>query len=333
MTRITVLGASGFLGSALTAALSARPIRLRVVARRPTPVPADARADVEVCTADLTDPNPLADAVDGADVIINLLKHSGDWRLADRDPASESVNVAPMRALVANLRGRRSAGAAPLCLFAGTVSQVGVPPEGPLDGSEPDRPDSAYDRQKLAAERVLKAATDAGVLRGASLRLPTVYGQRSATSPPDVGVVASMVRRALAGEALTMWNDGTVRRELVYIDDAAAAFLAAVDRPGSVVGRHWLVGTGQAVPLGGVFRAVARAVAAFTGKPPVPVLSTAAPTHAVATDFRSQVIDPTPFCVAAGWSARVPLHEGIARTVAALAEQAATGAGATEGWS
>ncbi|HYN94591.1 MAG TPA: NAD-dependent epimerase/dehydratase [Pilimelia sp.] len=317
MTTVTILGASGFLGSALTAALSARPGRLRVVSRRPAAVPADARADVLVHTADLADPAQVAAAVADADVVLNLLKHDGDWRGADRDPDSVRVNVATTKALVAAVQaGRRPV--PPLCLFAGTVSQVGLPPDRPMDGTETDQPVTAYDRQKLEAERVLAAASAGGVLRGVSLRLPTVYGQGPAGGAPDVGVVASMVRRALAGQPLTIWGEGTVLREFVHVDDVVGAFLAAMDRPDPLAGRHWLIGTGIARTLRDALRMVARSVAAHTGEPAVPVVSTPPPAHATATDFRSVRINPIPFRVASGWSAGILLDEGIRRTVAAL---------------
>ena len=190
-----------------------------------------------------------------------------------------------------------------------------------MDGTEPDLPRTAYDSQKLAAETVLKAATAEGVLRGISLRLPTIYGQRSATSAPDAGVVVAMARRALAGEPLTIWNDGSVLRELVHVEDTAAAFLAAIDRPARLAGRHWLLGTGTAHTLAEVFGQVSRSVAARTGEPPVPVVSVPAPEHATATDLASVLVDPDPFRSAAGWSARVRLEQGVDRTVAALVDR------------
>ncbi len=321
MRPVTVLGASGFLGCAVTAALATRPIRLRVVARRPAPVPDDARAEVEIRTADLSDPHQLSDAVADSAAVLNLLKHSGDWRSADTDPAAERVNVATMSALTAAFAAHPpAAGPPPLCLFAGTVSQVGLPPDRPMDGTEPDHPRTAYDRQKLTAEQTLKTATAAGVVRGISLRLPTVYGHAPAGAP-DVGVVATMTRRALAGQPLTIWNDGAVKRELIHLQDVVEAFLAALDRPHPLIGRHWLIGTGDARELADIFATIARSVAAHTGQPPVPVVSTTPPSHAAATDFRSVMIDPLPYRTAAGWSARIPLHEGIDHTVATLADQ------------
>ncbi|WP_342342217.1 NAD-dependent epimerase/dehydratase family protein [Streptomyces agglomeratus] len=319
MPAITVLGASGFVGSAVTAALARHPVRLRAVARRPSFVPGAGPARTEVRTADLTSPDELAAAVSGADVVVHLVTHSGGWRAAESDPASRAVNIGVMENLCEVLRRRRADGPPPLVLYAGAASQIGLPPGTPIDGSEPDHPGTAYDRQKLGAERLLKAATEEGVLRGVSLRLPTVFGHVAAPHAEDRGVVAFMVRRALAGEPLTLWHDGTVKRDLVHVEDVADAFVAALGHPDALAGGHWLLGGGRGDPLGDVCRTVAALVAARLGKPPVPVVSVEPPADAPATDFRSVTIDSSPFRRVTGWRTRIPLHTALERTVTALA--------------
>ncbi|QFZ21441.1 NAD-dependent epimerase/dehydratase [Saccharothrix syringae] len=324
MTRplVVVLGASGYVGSVVTGLLARRPVRLRAVARGSYEPPEQAVADVEVVPADLTDRARLAEAVAGADAVLHFVKSSGSWRDAERDPAgSAAVTVGVMRDLVDVLGARPEP---PLVVFAGAASQVGRPPDRPLDGSEPDEPDTEYDRQKLAAERVLLDATAAGAVRGVSLRLPTVFGHSALGAADDVGVVSAMTRRALRGEPITMWHDGTVARDVTYVEDVAAAFLAALDRPDALVGRHWLVGAGRGDRLGDVFRLVARSVARHTGEPPVEVVSVPPPAGAPDTDFLGVFIDPEPFGRACGWSARVPLAEAVDRTVSALLTREAT---------
>lgn len=323
-----VLGATGFIGSAVLRELAARPGRVRAVARGVVRPPADARADVETHRADLTDPGAMADAVAGADLVVHTVAHiegTAAWRVSDDDSAAERVNVGLVRDLVRVLRERRERGDGPDrpvdVLFAGTTSQVGPSPRPTLDGTEPDRPRGAYDRQKLAAERELLAAHARGVLRGVSLRLPTVFGHGPETTARDKGVVSTMVRRALSGERLPMWHDGTVCRDLVYVEDVARAFAAAVDHAERLAGRRWLIGSGRGAPLGEVFATVARLVAAHTGRPPVPRVSVEPPAHAEAGDFRSTVVDSTPFRAVTGWEPRVPLEEGLRRTVVALARE------------
>jgi nucleoside-diphosphate-sugar epimerase len=316
---VVVLGASGYVGSVVAGLLCDRPVRLRAVARRPYVPPEPARADVEVLTADITDRDQLRRAVAGADVVVHLAKHSGTWRDAEHDPATARVNVDAVERLVDLLATGGSR--APLVVFAGAASQIGRTPDRPIDGSEPDWPETAYDRQKLAAERLLLRASAEGVLRGLSLRLPTVFGLSPLSRAPDVGVVSLMIHRALTGEPITMWHDGTVARDVTYVEDVAAAFLAALDRPDLLVDRHWLIGSGRGDRLGDVFRTVAESVAAHTGRPPVPVVSVAPPAGAPATDFLNVFIDPSRFESATGWSARVPVADGVDRTVEALVRE------------
>lgn len=314
---VAVLGASGFVGSAVTAALARRPVRLRPIARRPTAVPADARAETDVRVADLTAPGAIAEAVDGADAVIHLVTHAGGWRGADRDPAGERVNIGLAHDLVTAAAYRP--GPAPVVVFAGSTSQVGLPARTPIDGTETDRPETPYDRQKLAAENVLKEASARGVIRGVSLRLPTVFGRTAGASAEDAGVVTAMTRRALAGQPLTLWTGGDVQRDLLAVDDVAEAFAAAVDHADDLTGRHWLLGTGRGVRLDLLFREIAATVSALTGRPPAPVRSVPPPEHATSTDRRSVVADSSAFRAVTGWRPRTSLREGLAQTAAACA--------------
>lgn len=314
MTTVTVLGAGGFLGSAVAAALSTRDLELRLVARRPVEPPAGAVAAVTTHVVDVTDAEALTPVLAGSDVVVHMVKHSGDWRAADTDPATEVVNVGVMRTVVDAFAG---AEATPLVVWAGSVSQVGATPPRPLDGSEPDDPHNGYDQQKLAAERILLDGHAAGAVRGVSLRLATIFGQRPG-GPRDVGVVVTMARRALAGEALTMWGDGSVRRDLLHVDDLVAAVLAAIDRPDGLAGRHWVLGSGEVRSLREIFTTVADAVAVHTGREAVPVVAVAPPASTSAGDAHDVLIDPGPFRRASGWTPLVPPAEGIDRTVALL---------------
>jgi nucleoside-diphosphate-sugar epimerase len=316
---IVVLGASGLVGSAVTAALARRPVRLRAVARRPSVVPRGI-AEVEVRTADLTVAGELGAVVDGAAAVFHLIQYGGGWRAVDDDPAgSERVNVGVMAELV-EVAGRIGGAEPPLVLYAGAASQIGVPPDRPIDGREPDRPETIYDRQKLAAETILKEATAGRAVRGITLRLPTVFGLGPSATVRDRGVVMSMMRRALAGEPITMWHDGTVRRDVVHVDDIAEAFLAALDHPDGLVGGHWPIGAGRGDRLGDVFREIAGIVAVRTGRPAVPVVSVTPPAHSPVTDFRSVTIDSSRFRSITGWRPRVPLSQAMDRAIAALAD-------------
>lgn len=318
---IVVLGASGLLGTAVARVLADRPVRLRLVGRRPTGVPPGGRAEVEVRTVDLTGEGALAAAVDGADAVLHLVIHSagpGTWRVADGDTAAERINVGLLTSLIEHFR-RRPPARPPVVIFAGSMSQAGRAASGRIDGTERDEPLTVYDRQKLAAEQALEAATAQGLVRGITLRLATLFSRGSDPSHLDRGVVAAMARRALAGQPLTMWHDGTVTRDLLCVDDAAAAFAAALDHAGALTGHHWLVGSGQATSIADLFTAIAKAAAAHTGRPPVPVVSVAPAPHSVPSDLVDFVLDPTRFRSVTGWEIQVPLSDAIEQAVVAIA--------------
>ncbi|MGW5050497.1 NAD-dependent epimerase/dehydratase family protein [Actinokineospora sp. NPDC004072] len=280
--RVAVLGGSGFVGSAVADRLAAAGLAVRVVAREPGNPPH------EVVRADLTEPGRVAAAVAGADVVLSLVLHtgSGSWRVTAEGAAeAEAVNVGIVRAAAAT--------GLPVVL-AGSTSQAA--------------PAGEYDRQKLAAERVVLAAG------GCCLRLPTVYGP----GPRDRGVVSAMVRRAAAGEALTVWGDGSMLRDLVYVDDVAEAFLLAVRHLAVLRGEHWTVASGRGVTVRALFELVASTVAEETGTDPVPVRSVPPPPQATATDLRGSVADPSRFHAVTGWRAATDLAEGVRRVYKGL---------------
>lgn len=322
---ISVLGGSGFLGGAIVRSLATHPVHIRAVSRRPVTTSLStigAVADITALPADLTDRQVLARAIHGADVIIVAVAQiSGQrtWRVSDDDPVSSRVNTGITTTIAEICANGAHDGDPPVVLFAGSTSQAG-PHSTPLTGKEPDHPATTYDRQKLAAERTLLAAARAGHCRAASLRLPTVFGPAVANSQ-DKGIVSAMARRALAGEPLTMWHNGTVERNLLFVEDAAAAFVAALGAADQLSGRAWVVGSRQHVQLHELFEAIADDVAELSGLPRVEVREVSPPPYASQMDLLSVRLDTSAFTDATGWSAQTNWRTAVRYTVAALAEQ------------
>ncbi|WFG47194.1 NAD(P)-dependent oxidoreductase [Pseudonocardia alni] len=312
---VVVLGASGYLGShVLRALLAAGHREVRAVARRPALVPPG--SGIEVVTADLTEPGAAARALTGASAVIHLvadIDHTGGrgWRTAE-GPAARDVPADPtLVAALAALAERRCP--VPV-VWSGSVTQVGTRSTARVDGSEIDRPETGYDRRKCRAERLLHDAGRAGRIRAVALRLPTLYGPPAADGcPAGGGVVAAMVRLALDGQPLTLWNDGRVTRDLLHVRDAGTAVVRGLNAVAS--SRAWPVGGDCPVELGKLFAQIAAVVATVTRSRPVPIQRVPAPEFATAEDLRSIEVDSEAFRLATGWAPRVGLDEGLRATV------------------
>jgi dTDP-4-keto-6-deoxyhexose 4-ketoreductase len=277
-----------------------------------------------VVTADLTVPGELDRAVAGATAVIHLaacIDGPGSWRVAESDRQAERVNRDLVGELVRVLDRR---GGRPVVVFSGSIGQAGRSTREIIDGTEPDRPETTYDRQKLESERELLAATEARVLRAVSVRLPTVVGCSPGSAGIGRGVVAAMVGRALGGQELTLWGDGSVRRDFLDVHDTASALVAAVHASDALAGRPWVLGSGIGTSVREMFELVADQVAAATGRPPVPVVSAPPPNEATAADQHSAVVDASAFAVRTGWAVSVPVPESVRRVVATATDRLAT---------
>lgn len=96
-----------------------------------------------------------------------------------------------------------------------------------INEQTPINPTSYYGIGKYSAERLLKKICAANQLTSlVCLRSPLVYG------PGDNGKTygpSGFTAAALAGTPITLWGDGTERREFIYIDDLCRLIEELVD--------------------------------------------------------------------------------------------------------
>ncbi|MFN0085046.1 MAG: NAD-dependent epimerase/dehydratase family protein [Blastocatellia bacterium] len=220
--------------------------------------------------------------------------------------------------MVRLLEACRRRGRQPLVLHAGTVTQTGFSARLPVDETHPDNPMTVYDLHKQMAENYLKYYAGQGIVRGVALRLANVYGPGPGSSSAERGLLNIMVRRALAGEPLTIYGEGDYLRDFVYVDDVVDAFLmagAGLDaHPDRLNGRHFVVGSGRGSTIADSIRLVADRVARKTARR-VPVIHVAPPKPPLPIEARDFVADPRGIAAATGWRARVSLAEGIDHTI------------------
>lgn len=310
---VAVTGAGGFLGGHLVDRLAGVDCRIVRVTRSSPPSNAHRTARVTEVAGDVADRGVWDRLVD-ADVIFHFAAQTSAAAAADNPDADFAANVTPMRHLLAACRDR---GRRPMVLFAGTVTQAGIPPRLPVNEDAPDDPITIYDRHKLMAEGDLVRAALEGSVCGVTLRLSNVYGPGANGRSSDRDVLNRMIKAALRGQPLTVYGNGGYVRDYVFIDDIIDAFLLAAAHPERVSGRYYVVGSGCGVTIRQAFELVAARVRQMTGRR-VPV-AVAEPAQALSPiEQRSFVADPARFSAATGWHPAWSLSAGIDRTIEAF---------------
>ena len=92
-------------------------------------------------------------------------------------------------------------------------------------------PVSIYGATKLAQEHMIGVWAAAFGTTATTLRLQNVYGPGQAMRNAYTGIVVLFCQLAAAGRSIPLYEDGAMLRDFVLIDDVAAAFIAALDRP------------------------------------------------------------------------------------------------------
>src|SRR5262249_61484931 len=96
-----------------------------------------------------------------------------------------------------------------------------------VDESAPLRPLTPYGATKAAGEMLLRGYAGSYGMATCALRFTNIYGPGMRHKD---SFVPRMMRAALSGQTIQIHGDGQQRRDLVHVDDAVAAVLAAWDR-------------------------------------------------------------------------------------------------------
>lgn len=226
--RVLVTGATSLIGAATVDRLVARGDVVTVLQRRPA-----SRADVTEVLADIADSSALAAACSGHDAVIHLAAKvgvTGAWE------EYLQVNVRGTERL---LSVAEQAGVQRFVhVSSPSVAHAGHALVG--EGAGPADPNATrghYATSKAMAEVAALAASSA-TMPVVAIRPHLVWG------PGDTQLVGRIVARARQGR-LALVGSGTALIDTTYIDNAADALVAAVDRAPGLGGRAFVVSNGE----------------------------------------------------------------------------------------
>lgn len=298
---VTILGAAGFMGVNLTAALAEAGHIVRCFDRRGSRWPSlsGRRENVSFHEGDFFSRNALARALEGCETCFHLVSTSVPVT-SNADPAKDAQeNIIGTLQL---LDVARDAGVQKIVFPSSGGAIYGKTHAPVINESHPTVPLSSYGIAKLAIERYLALYYELYGLDYIALRIANPYGPFQRLESHQ-GIVGVFLGCALKGKPLSVWGDGTVVRDYLFVEDLARAFLAAMETASSE--KIINIGSGAGLSVNKLIASLRR----VTGKPlPVQYCS------AREQEIPHSVLDITRARQVLGWTPTVDFEQGLRKT-------------------
>ncbi|MDD2581164.1 MAG: NAD-dependent epimerase/dehydratase family protein [Desulfuromonadaceae bacterium] len=307
--KVLVTGGLGFIGLNVSQRLLELGATVTVLDNfMPTDVSkplAEFLGHIKVAIADIRDEEKVERVVRDQEVIFNLAGKSG---------AADS-NKTPLNDMDVNCRGHltvleacRAFNPGVTIVFPSSRLVYGKPIYLPVDEQHPLAPESIYASHKLAVENYHLIYGKLYGLKATVLRISNPYGPFQAGEGRAYGIANSFIQAAVTGKTITLFGDGSQRRDYLYIDDLVEALLRAASVPGSR-GRVYNIGDGKGTSL------LELAEMALTAAGRGNIVRVPWPEEYQAIETGDYLSDIRLARHELGWAPSAEIHEGIKRTV------------------
>jgi UDP-glucose 4-epimerase len=292
--KVLVTGGAGFIGSHVVDQLRAAGMTPRIFDMRPSPYPE--HADVETVVGDILDREQVQDALRGCDAVAHLAAAADVDQVAKAPADAEALNA---RGTLNVLEAARLAGVKRVA-YASTIWVYSNADDGPVnEDASLNAPDHLYTATKLTGELYCRSYAEMYGLDCTILRFGIPYGPRARPA----AVVPAFVRKALAGEPLTIAGTGEQSRRFVYVEDLADGVVCGL-RP-EAGNRIYNLVSNEDVSI----KRIAESVKEAVGHAEI------VHTEARAADFKGVEVCGQRAERELGWTARTPFAEGLSRYV------------------
>ncbi len=244
--RAVVTGGAGFIGSHVADALVDRGAEVVVLDDLSTGFLENVNPRAELIEGDIADPDVVAKAVAGCEVVFHQAAHRAVFRSVEHPLQTDRANVGGTVAVLVAAREagvRRVVSASSSSVYGG-AHQLPTPEDAPL------APRSPYAVTKLAGEHYCRVFWELFGLETVSLRYFNVYGPRQRPDSRYAAVIPLFIDALRAGRPPEVHGDGLQSRDFTFIADTVAANLRAAEaQPERCAGKAYNVAGGRAYTL------------------------------------------------------------------------------------
>lgn len=228
--KCVIFGGGGFIGSAIADRLLFDGYSVRIFERPRVEHYRNFKTSeqMEWVTGDFLSAHDVGRAVEGADVVLHLVSTTLPKKSNDDPIYDVQSNVVGTLQM---LNAMVSCKVSKIIFISSGGTVYGIPKCLPIDEKHSTDPVVSYGITKLTIEKYLHLYECMHGIKTITLRVSNPYGERQRVETAQ-GAVGVFLHRALTGQPIEIWGDGSVSRDYLHISDVAEAFIKAVDYSG-----------------------------------------------------------------------------------------------------
>ena len=306
MSKALVTGGAGFIGSNLAEKLVGLGHEVTVVDVLSTGDMKNlesVNSQIKFIKGDLLDPSVVAEAVAGNEFVFHLAANSSVNKSLENPVWSCQQNVLTTVGL---LKAAADAGVKRF-VFSSSTSVYGYAKDLPVTESHALQPASPYAQDKVNCENYIRLFTTLYDLDGVCLRYFNVYGPRQNADDPHPGGVTIVINQIREGGSSQVLGDGRQTRDMIYVGDIVDANIAAMNATNRVNGAAFNICTGTSIHITDMHEKISELMGLESVRESIPLPE---------GNIIESVGDPSFAASQLGFTARVPLEEGLKQTIA-----------------
>ena len=228
--RILVTGGSGFLGQHLCRALLSAGHELTNIDLKPN-------TEVKTVIGDVRDEELIDHVMAEQEVVFHLASLIEAGESVEKPKIYLENNILGTLAVLESMRKHQ----VKKFLFSSSAAIYGEPLRTPIQEDDRTIPINPYGVTKLAMEGLVSSYVSSFGITGVALRYFNLYGPGE-NHEPETHAIPRFIQQIGRDEEVTVWGDGSNRRDYIYIEDVVRAHVLALSLP---QGYHYMNLSGE----------------------------------------------------------------------------------------
>ena len=300
--KCLLFGGTGFIGKNLSKALAQKGHEVSIVSRNKSIIEKSEchYEHYELSLSKDTEDSTLQKVLKNQDVIIQLISTTTPQNSND-DPIYdvESNLITTLKIL----KNAREQGVKKIIFLSSGGTIYGQPQLIPIPENHPIVPLCSYGIIKHTIEHYLSLYSHLYKMDYCILRLSNPYGQYQLHNR-NQGVIPTFLYKALSKQDISIWGDGEVVRDYIYISDVTDAIINAIDYEGAE--KIFNIGSGVGKSLNALLTEIEKIVGHT-------IVRHYSPNRIF--DVKSNVLDISKSQECLQWAPKIALESGLSKTL------------------